>query len=336
MWNKIGLLVASATLTLTQSVGFAQDSSSPNASAELYEINGLSSLSQVKILGSFTVNNTNNDELIDKSELSDFKLTLIYENITLSCPLSALSKFQLSDSQHFLRRYRQLGEFAQPRAGFPVGFGLVNLELSCQSKDAEFSISSSQLHPLIRGKIKTRNNHSQTEQNSDSRGMEITYLTGISHQRINFEAPLNFVYIRPINQNISRSQTPNAQTSTDAINIQRVSFNNSFILTEGKTVKIYTKELRGLVSGYKVSMLNFKNNRAVIKIEQFEEYPRPVSTKVSEVTLSLSEPQTITPSKELILSEEYALKFLGFPRSGGIELIVLPKLNWSRDANQLK
>ncbi len=69
MWSKIGFLVAIATLTLTQSVGFAQHSSSPNASAETYEIDGVSAFAPLKFSGSFTVKNSNNDELIDKSKL---------------------------------------------------------------------------------------------------------------------------------------------------------------------------------------------------------------------------------------------------------------------------
>lgn len=213
MYNKRELLIALATLTLTQSVGFAQDSSIPNASAEIYEINGFGGMAgfgQAQISGSFTVKNSNNDELIDKSELSDFKLNLSYDGINILGPLSALNKFHLSaDSQQYLRRFRQLGQ--------PVPLKLLNLELNCQSKDAEFFLSNS----VLRGKIKTRNNHSETVQNNDSRGMQITYSTGISHQSIEFEAPLYLAFIKSINQNIPPSQPTNIQASPNTTNTQQ-------------------------------------------------------------------------------------------------------------------
>lgn len=68
-------------------------------------------------------------------------------------------------------------------------------------------------------------------------------------------------------------------------------------------------------------MINNKNNRAEIKISQFEEYPRTLSNTIGQHTLSLSEAHTITPSK-LILGDGYALKFVGFT-SSGVELIVV-------------
>lgn len=69
-------------------------------------------------------------------------------------------------------------------------------------------------------------------------------------------------------------------------------------------------------------MLNFKNNRAVIGIEKIEEYPRNVSMQLRQHTLSTSEPNTIKPS-ELILGDGYAIRFVGFTRDAGIELIVI-------------
>ncbi len=97
MSNKIGLSVAIATLPLIQSVSFAQDSSLNNTSIKTYSIRGVAWTSE--ITGNFTVSNLNNDEFIDKSELSDFTLNFNYENTKFSCTLPALTKFQISDSK---------------------------------------------------------------------------------------------------------------------------------------------------------------------------------------------------------------------------------------------
>jgi hypothetical protein len=203
MWNKIGLLVAIATLPLIQSVSSAQDEPSPSASTKTYEIVGF--FGAAKISGSYTANNSNNDEVIDKSELSDFKLILNSEKLTISCPLAALNKFQISDFPGNIGSVNQLG-MENPA-------DVIKLEISCQSKDAQFSLSNSKLQ----GKIKTRSNHSQSEQNSDFNGMQITYSTGTSSRTIEFEMPLYLVEIRKINQN--SPQSINIQTSPEASNI---------------------------------------------------------------------------------------------------------------------
>lgn len=74
MQNKIALFLAISTLPLIQLFSSAQDAPNPSNFTKTYEIRGFSMFENSKISGRFTVNNSNNDELIDKSKLSYFKL----------------------------------------------------------------------------------------------------------------------------------------------------------------------------------------------------------------------------------------------------------------------
>lgn len=293
--NKLGLLAAVTTLHFTQSVSFAQDLSPSNASATTYSIKGVAWTSELS--GSFTAKNLNNDEFIDQSELSSFNFTFNYENTKLSCTLPALTKFRISASQLHSLSFK----------GKPFPASLLNLEITCQSRNAELSLSGAQL----RWKIKKSENSSQTEQNTNSMGMQITYLTGISSEKTEFNIPVYRLQFKKSNQIA-------AQTS----DIERAYLNQSFILTGGKTVKIYTKTWPGWVTGYKISMLNYTNNQAQIKIDKFEEYPRTLSETVKKHTISLPEANMITPLS-LIIGDGYSLNFISFPRLGDVELKVV-------------
>lgn len=162
--------------------------SSPSSKTETYLIKGfdpnLLGGSPISLSGSFTTKN-NNDDVIDISELSDFNLTFNYEDMNISCGLPALKTFSLLDSQEYMKKFRE--------SGMKIPVSLINLKLNCKSKDVEFSLSNLQL----KAKIKHRRNYSQTEQSTQSTGMEVTYSAGTSSGTTEFETTVSMLFIQP-------------------------------------------------------------------------------------------------------------------------------------------
>jgi hypothetical protein len=104
--------------------------------------------------------------------------------MNFSCGLPALKNFSLLDSQGYIQKSREY------RMKIPVD--LLNLKLNCKSKDVEFSLSNLQL----KAKIKHRRNYSQTEQSTQSTGMQATYSAGTSSGTTEFETSVGILFIQ--------------------------------------------------------------------------------------------------------------------------------------------
>lgn len=162
--------------------------SSPSSKTETYLINGYApdilGGSPILLSGSFTIPK-NHDDVIDISELSDFNLTFNYDHMNISCDLPALKNFSLLDSQGYIQKSREYG--------MKIPVELLKFKLNCQSENVEFSLSNLQL----KAKIKHRHNYSQTEQSTQSTGMEVTYSAGTSSGTTEFETTVRMLFIQP-------------------------------------------------------------------------------------------------------------------------------------------
>lgn len=105
-----------------------------------------------------------------------------------------------------------------------------------------------------------------------------------------------------LNQNIEqRPKISLNNTKSDEPQLNKeVYLNKPFILIPGRAVKLYTKQLRGLVEGIQFTIKNFRTDSNGTRVEKisinsFQEYPYKNQKYCSSVLISKSNDYTLTP-----------------------------------------